>query len=85
MGHLSANHISSHLHKSSKSFSIIHNLGQSCYTYMKIKIGTIERRGVAKYKKLQTNHGFDLERFTGVAGKDTEASDHCPVYIEIEI
>ena len=46
---------------------------------------TIERRGVAKYKKLQTNHGFDLERFTGVAGKATEASDHCPVYIEIEI
>lgn len=45
----------------------------------------IERRGVAKYKKLQTNHGFDLERFTGVAGKGTEASDHCPVYAEIEI
>jgi exonuclease III len=46
---------------------------------------TIERRGVAKYKKLQINHGFDLERFIGVAGKGTEASDHCPVYIEIEI
>jgi hypothetical protein len=45
----------------------------------------IERRGIAKYKKLQTNHGFDLERFTGVAGKGTEASDHCPVYIDIEI
>jgi endonuclease/exonuclease/phosphatase family metal-dependent hydrolase len=45
----------------------------------------IERRGIAKYKKLQTTHGFNLDRFIGVGAKGTEASDHCPVYIEIEI
>jgi endonuclease/exonuclease/phosphatase family metal-dependent hydrolase len=45
----------------------------------------IERRGIAKYKKLETTHGFNLKRFKGVEGKGTEASDHCPVFIDIEI
>jgi hypothetical protein len=45
----------------------------------------IERRGVAKYKKLIEDHDFDIERFSGVAGKDTQASDHCPVFVDMEL
>jgi predicted extracellular nuclease len=45
----------------------------------------IERRGVPKYRKLKTEHNFDIERFIGVRGKDTGASDHCPVFFEIDV
>jgi hypothetical protein len=45
----------------------------------------IERRGVAKYKKLIEDHDCDIERFSGVAGKDTQASDHCPMFVDMEL
>jgi endonuclease/exonuclease/phosphatase family metal-dependent hydrolase len=41
---------------------------------------TIERRGLADYAK-----AYDGPRFPGVGPKGTQASDHCPVYMEIEV
>jgi endonuclease/exonuclease/phosphatase family metal-dependent hydrolase len=41
---------------------------------------TIERRGLADYAKAYTG-----PRFPGVGPKGTEASDHCPVFIELEV
>jgi predicted extracellular nuclease len=46
----------------------------------------IERRGVATYGKLkQAPHNFNIERFAGVKSRGTEASDHCPVFIDLDI
>ncbi len=45
----------------------------------------IERRGMANYRKLKTDHNFDLKRFEGVTKRGTEASDHCPVFMELNI
>jgi endonuclease/exonuclease/phosphatase family metal-dependent hydrolase len=40
----------------------------------------IERRGLADYAKAYTG-----PRFPGVGPRGTEASDHCPVFMEIEV
>jgi predicted extracellular nuclease len=40
----------------------------------------IERRGLADYVKAYTG-----ERFPGVGAKGTEASDHCPVFVDLEV
>jgi predicted extracellular nuclease len=48
-------------------------------------VPTIERRGIAAYRKLKENHNFNIERFVGVKGESTEASDHCPVFIDLDI
>ena len=45
----------------------------------------IERRGMANYRKLKSDHDFDLKRFEGVTKRGTEASDHCPVSIELDV
>ena len=45
----------------------------------------IERRGMANYKKLKEDYNFDLKRFEGIKIRGTEASDHCPVFIELNV
>jgi len=48
-------------------------------------IPSIERRGIANYRRLKEEYDFQLKRFEGVKAKGTEASDHCPVFMELEI
>ncbi len=38
----------------------------------------IERRGMANYRKLKSDHNFDLKRFEGVTKRGTEASESLP-------
>jgi hypothetical protein len=45
----------------------------------------IERRGLAIYKNSPHEELREGERFEGVGGRDTEASDHCGVFVDLEV
>ena len=45
----------------------------------------IERRGMANHRKLKSDHDFDLKRFEVVTKRGTETSDHCPVFMELDV
>lgn len=45
----------------------------------------IERRGLAIYNDSPYEELREGERFEGIGGRDTEASDHCGVFVDLEI
>jgi endonuclease/exonuclease/phosphatase family metal-dependent hydrolase len=55
-------------------------LSKSLAENNKDALPVIERRGLADYAKAYTG-----PRFPGVGRKGTEASDHCPVFMELEV
>lgn len=48
-------------------------------------IPTIERRGLARYKKLDQYYPDTAPRFPSVDKPGTEASDHCAVFVDVEV
>lgn len=45
----------------------------------------IERRGLARYQKLNQYYPDDAPRFPSVDKPGTEASDHCAVFVDVEV